>query len=93
MKNDSAFSALSEKTLEDVNINLLGRVTDQVFSESEEWDIDTVSETIASEYNKATDLSLKRARARRSSHKCHIKGPNKRRKMMKALRSLLKKCF
>ena len=30
------------------HINLLGRVTDQVFSESEECDIDTVSETIAS---------------------------------------------
>lgn len=58
LKNNSAFSALSEKTLEDININLLGRVTDQVFSESEEWDIDTVSETIASEYEKATDLSL-----------------------------------
>ena len=58
LKNNSAFSALSEKTLEDININLLGRVTDQVFSESEKWDIDTVSETIASEYKKATDLSL-----------------------------------
>ena len=58
LKYDSAFSALSEKTLEDININLLGRVTDQVFSESEEWNIDTVSETIASEYKKATNLSL-----------------------------------
>ena len=58
LKNNSAFSALSEKTLEDINIDLLGRVTDQVFSESEEWDLDTVSETIASEYEKATDLSL-----------------------------------
>ncbi len=58
MKNNSVFSALSEKTLEDININLLGRVTNQVFSESEEWDIDTVSETIVSEYKKATDFSL-----------------------------------
>ena len=58
LKYDSAFSALSEKTLEDININLLGRVTDQVFSESEEWDIDTVSETIASEYERATNLSI-----------------------------------
>lgn len=58
LKNNSAFSALSEKTLEDININLLGRVTDQVFSESEEWDIDTVSETIASEYERATNLSI-----------------------------------
>ena len=40
------------------HINLLGRVTDQVFSESEEWDIDTVSETIASEYERATNLSI-----------------------------------
>ena len=58
LKYDSAFSALSEKTLEDINMNLLGRVTDQVFSESEEWNIDTMSETIASEYKKATNLSL-----------------------------------
>ena len=36
----------------------MGRVTDQVFSESEEWDIDTVSETIASEYERATNLSI-----------------------------------
>ena len=36
----------------------MGRVTNQVFSESEEWDIDTVSETIVSEYKKATDFSL-----------------------------------
>ena len=43
LKNNSTFFALSQKTLEDVNIILLGRVTDQVFSESEEWDIDTVS--------------------------------------------------
>ena len=57
LKNNSAFSALSEKALEDININLLGRVTDQVFSESEEWNIDTVSETIAMEYEKATDIS------------------------------------
>ena len=42
LKNNSAFSALSEKTLEDINIDLLGRVTDQVFSESEEWDLDMV---------------------------------------------------
>lgn len=55
LKNNSAFSALSEKALEDININLLGRVTDQVFSESEEWNIDTVSETVAMEYEKATD--------------------------------------
>lgn len=47
---------ISEVTKED--INLLGRVTDQVFSESEEWDIDTVSETIASEYERATNLSI-----------------------------------
>lgn len=57
LKNDSTFSLLSQKTLEDVNINLLGRVTDQVFSESKEWDIDTVSETIIAEYEKATDVS------------------------------------
>ena len=57
LKNNSAFSALSEKALENININLLGRVTDQVFSESEEWNIDTVSETIAMEYEKATDIS------------------------------------
>ena len=57
LKNNSAFSALSEKALEDININLLGRITDQVFSESEEWNIDTVSETIAMEYEKATDIS------------------------------------
>ena len=43
LKNNSTFSALSQKALEDVNINLLGRVTDQVFSVVEEWDIDTVS--------------------------------------------------
>ena len=55
LKNNSAFSDLSEKALEDININLLGRVTDQVFSESEEWNIDTVSETVAMEYEKATD--------------------------------------
>ena len=41
-----------------LHINLLGRVTDHVFSESEEWDIDTVSETIASEYERATNLSI-----------------------------------
>ena len=58
LKNNSTFSALSQKALEDVNINLLGRVTDQVFSEVEEWDIDTVSETIATEYEKVTDISL-----------------------------------
>ena len=58
LKNNSTFSALSQKALEDVNINLLGRVTDQVFSEVEEWDIDTVSETIATEYEKVTDIPL-----------------------------------
>ena len=57
LKNNSVFSVLTEKTLEDININLLGRITDQVFSESEEWDIDTVSKTIATEYEKATDIS------------------------------------
>ena len=57
LKNNSTFSALSQKTLEDVNIILLGRVTDQVFSESEEWDIDTVSETISMEYEKEMDIS------------------------------------
>ena len=56
MKKNSAFSTLTEKSLEDINTNLLGRVTDQVFSESEEWDIDIVSETIATEYEKATDI-------------------------------------
>lgn len=57
LKNNSTFFALSQKTLEDVNIILLGRVTDQVFSESEEWDIDTVSETISMEYEKEMDIS------------------------------------
>ena len=56
LKKNSAFSTLTEKSLEDINTNLLGRVTDQVFSESEEWDIDIVSETIATEYEKATDI-------------------------------------
>lgn len=60
LKNNTTFSVLSQKTLEDVNINLLGRVTDQVFSESEEWDIDTMSNTIATEYEKATDISSNR---------------------------------
>lgn len=58
LKNNFAFSALSQKVLEDVNINLLGRVTDQIFSETEEWDIDTVSKTIATEYEKMVDISL-----------------------------------
>lgn len=56
LKKNFAFSTLTEKSLEDINTNLLGRVTDQVFSESEEWDIDIVSETIATEYEKATDI-------------------------------------
>lgn len=60
LKNNATFWALSQKTLKDVNINLLGKVTEQVFSESEDWNIDTVSETISSEYKKATDISLNR---------------------------------
>ena len=42
----------------EASYKFIGKVTDQVFSESEEWDIDTVSETIASEYERATNLSI-----------------------------------
>lgn len=59
-KPGSSVAQIKEKEyfLHKPHINLLGRVTDQVFSESEEWDIDTVSETIASEYERATNLSI-----------------------------------
>lgn len=58
LKSNSAFSALSQRTLKDININLLGKVTDRVLSESEEWNFDMISETIAMEYEKESDSAI-----------------------------------
>ena len=57
---------------------LLGRVTHQAL---EEWDIDTVSETIASEYERATNLSINKekqkfANRRKTNDKCKEKYEN-----------------
>lgn len=57
LNNNITLAELSQKSLKDININLLGRVTDQVLAESEEWDFDVASETIVEKYEKATDFA------------------------------------
>ena len=42
----------------EASYKFIGKSYRSSFSESEEWDIDTVSETIASEYERATNLSI-----------------------------------
>lgn len=68
-QNIQAFATLSQESFPDINLELLGEVADRVLQESEEWDLDTASEAIASEYDKekSTDIF-----ARKENHRNQI---------------------
>jgi len=53
------FATAIERILPDVDFDMLGRITENVLSRPEEWDIDNASEVIAREYGQETDLSNK----------------------------------
>ena len=61
-KSQTTITNLSQESLQNINMELLGEVADRVLRESEEWDLETVSEAIASEYDKekSTDIFAKK---------------------------------
>lgn len=54
-----SFATAIERILPDVDFDMLGRITENVLSRPEEWDIDNASEAIAWEYEQERDLSYK----------------------------------